>query len=382
MKVITEVENLYQKTVILRTDLNVPLRNGVVEDDTRILSVIPSINYLLKCKCKVIIVSHLGRPKGTDDSLSLSVILDTLSKAISTKVLFAPKISDIKPMLGRLDYGEVILLENIRFYPEEERNDVSFAEELAGNADLYVNDAFSVSHRNHASIASLPLFLPSSAGLSLVNEVNALNSVCNTGSKSKAAIIGGAKISTKIGLIRSLASKVDYVIIGGALANNVLRARNFAIGESLYEPNVHEDCYSLDNVIVPCDVVTATGFAEKGHVCDIRSVPSREKIFDIGPASILQIKNILYKCDAVLWNGPLGLFEEEHFNKGTKDIVTTIMNLTQRKKITSVVGGGDSVSAINKFGVPRELFSHVSTAGGAFLEWFTQDGLVNLSLLQ
>ncbi|MBQ4875253.1 MAG: phosphoglycerate kinase [Rickettsiaceae bacterium H1] len=382
MKVVTQLKDLDKKTVIVRVDFNVPVNGGKIEDDTRIKNSIPTIRHLLAKKCKVILISHLGRPKGHDLNLSLTVLIDELRKLVNAKVIFARNTSEVKPKLAEIIHGEILLMENIRFYSEEENNDLGFAKKLASFGQVYINDAFSCSHRNHASIATLPSLLPSAAGLSLVREVNALNSIFDQSCRPVVAIIGGAKISTKIELIHSLAVKFDYMVIAGALANNVLNARGINVGLSLIEEEIKEDFDQYDNIILPQDVLTASDVEGEVHVCDVRNIPKKEKVFDVGPATVMQIKNILNQCKTVVWNGPMGLFEMEHFSKGTKNVAEAIAKLSKEGKIKSIVGGGNSRHSLNKFNIDSNLFTHASDAGGAFLEWMIRQTLSNLDRLK
>lgn len=380
MSVITSVKDLNKKIVIVRVDFNVPIKDGRIEDDTKITNAISTIEYLIKNNCKLILISHLGRPNGYNADLSLKILLQPLVKLIGANIVFCPDLEEVESTLSKISYGEVILMENIRFYAEEEANDIEFAKKIASLADMYVNDAFACSHRNHASIALLNLLLPSSAGIGLAKEVRSLHLIFDQLNAPVIAIIGGAKISTKLKLIACLAEKIDQVIICGALANNVLKARGVSIGQSRFEKNIQEDFYKYKNIILPRDVITAENIDSESHICDVRNVPASEKIFDIGPASIIQIKKALHGCKAVLWNGPVGLFEIERFNKGTNEIAKTIASLTERSKLKSIIGGGDSIYAIAKSGVDKESFTHLSTAGGAFLEWVAEQKLLNLSM--
>ena len=382
MKIITEINNLNQKIVIVRVDFNVPIQCGKVQDDTRIISSITTIKYLFEHNCKVILISHLGRPKCYDFNLSLKILLPRLQILLNADVLFANNLEEAQLILPQMSCNQIILLENIRFYPEEENNDLDFAKRLASLGDIYINDAFSCSHRFHASISSLPKFLPSFAGINLANEVIALNLIFDESQGPVVAIIGGSKISTKLKLIEGLVNKVKYVVIGGALANNILYARGIDIGVSLFEKDIKEDFLEYKNIVLPCDVVTAKDFKCEKHICDVRSIPKTEKIFDIGPASIMNIKDILNNCKTVLWNGPLGLFEIEKFSNGTKSIANAIKSLTNKNEIKSIIGGGDSACALNKFSIDKNSFTYVSNAGGAFLEWIAKEGLSNLSLLK
>lgn len=381
MKILTDVHDLHNKTVIVRVDFNVPIRDGDIQDDTRIVNTLSTLQYLIKHNCKIILLTHRGRPNGHDQNLSLNLLIDPLQKFTGVKVTFC-ELNNVSLTVKKISYGQIVLVENIRFHPEEIENDLIFSQYLASLADLYVNDAFSCTHRNHASIATLPLLLPSVAGMSLKKEYNILNSIFDQSSDPTVAIIGGAKISTKLNLIHQLAKKVKWVIVGGALANNILHSQGIKIGKSLLEENINEDFSMYNNVIIPCDVVTAQSFYAKSHVCDVFSIPQEEKVLDIGPASRIKIKYILNNCKTVLWNGPLGLFEVDNFVHGTQEVAHTVAQLTKEGKIKSIVGGGDSICAINKLGIPKDAFTYISTAGGAFLELIAKQRLSNLDILK
>ncbi len=382
MKVISDIKSLQSKTVIVRVDYNVPIADGSVQDNTRILDTLPTLEFLIKRKCKIILLSHLGRPNGYDEKLSLKVLTPLLSQVTKTNVILA-NLEDLYEKVEQISSGEIVLMENIRFYPEEEKNDIEFAQRLSYPADLYVNEAFSCSHRQHASISALSSVLPALAGIKLYHEVKILQSIFEKSCGPIAAVVGGSKISTKLKLIKSLSKKVQYLIVGGALANNILQARGLNIGTSLVEHEIHEAFHECENIILPQDVVTSSSAdASEIHTCDVRYVPQTESIFDIGPASIMKIKNILQECKTVIWNGPLGFFEKDNFGKATQEVANEIVHLTQRQKIRSIIGGGDSIFAINKFGINKNNFTHVSTAGGAFLEWLESQGLENLKVLE
>lgn len=376
MRTIREVA-LANKKVLLRCDLNISSNNDLL-NNLRLQRILPTIEYVLAQKGKLIILSHHSRPRGQyDPDLSLKMFSNCLAQLLSREVHFTTldKICD--------QDHQITLLENIRFYAREEQNDYDFAQELANIADIYINDAFACSHRAHASIVAITHFLPCFAGFNLLQEVSALRDIFTRVEKPIVVILGGAKISTKSKLIASLAHKVEKVILGGAMANNLLRAKGLAIGQSLYEKNISLDTLlSQDNLVLPQDVVTAQNTKDTNiHVCDIRQIPTQEMILDIGPASVLEIKKHLHNCNTVIWNGPLGFCEEKTFSRATEQIAREIALLTTCKKIsTSIVGGGESIGIISQFGL-ADKFTYLSTGGGAFLEFLTQGTLVGLEAL-
>ncbi|GHM58914.1 MAG: phosphoglycerate kinase [Candidatus Mesenet longicola] len=379
------------KVILLRVDFNVPIINGAIQDLTRVLRVIPTINYLVGSNAKTVIISHFGRPKGRNDSLSLQQVIESLSKLLNRQVSFVDDcIGDkVNTAIKLMMPGDVILLENLRFYPEEELNDIDFAKKLSSVADIYVNDAFSCSHRNHASIAQVAKFLPAYVGFCLQDEVNHLEEIISCKYKPTVAIVGGAKISTKINLLLSLAQKVEFLILGGAIANNFLLAQNFDIGKSLYEKDTENISLEVMKVaaqnnckiILPQDILVAKDANYKLGLVrgDLSSILDNDVILDIGPKTLDEIRQILLSCKAVLWNGPLGAFEYPAFSNGTFQVAREIASLTQTKGIKSIVGGGDSLSAINAAGVNIEDFTYVSTGGGAFLQYISGNEMPGLS---
>lgn len=381
------------KVILLRVDFNVPIINDAIQDLTRMLRVIPTINYLVSSNAKTVIISHLGRPKDRDDSLSLQQVIEPLSKLLNRQVNFVDDcIGDkVNAIVKSMMPGEVILLENLRFYPEEELNDIDFAKKLSSVADIYVNDAFSCSHRNHASIAQVAKFLPAYVGFCLQDEVNHLEEIISCKYKPTVAIVGGAKISTKINLLLSLAQKVEFLILGGAIANNFLLAQSFDIGKSLYEKDAKNISLEVMKVaaqnnckiILPQDVLAAKDANYKLGIVrgDLSSILDNDVILDIGPKTLDEIRQILLSCKAVLWNGPLGAFEYPAFSNGTFQVAKEIASLTKTKGIKSIVGGGDSLSAIHAAKINIEDFTYVSTGGGAFLQYISGNEMPGLSVL-
>ena len=371
------------KRVFLRVDLNVPVSNGRILDDTRINKIIPTIKYLLDRNAKVIIASHFGRPKGEFDSkYSLEFISAELSRKIGKPVAFIKSISESFPS------AEIVLLENLRFYPGEAKNDAEFASQLASLADFYINDAFSCCHRAHASIVKIAEILPSAAGLLLQREIENLTAYLSSPQKPIMAIIGGSKVSTKLELLYSLIKQVDYLVIGGAMANTFLKCQNIAIGKSLYEEDLLNKASDIlanagsCKIILPQDVVVATEIAENASNCivDIKNIPQDHLILDIGPATCGQINQILHSCKTVILNGPVGVFEYFPFSVGTVSIAREVAKLTKANQLISIAGGGDIVAALSKAGL-FEQFSYISTAGGAFLEWLEGKSLPGLEAL-
>ena len=391
MKNIRNQENLSQKKVLLRLDLNVPLKNGVITDQTRIDKILPIIKFLIKKKSKIIIISHVGRPKGKiNKEFSLKPVCENLEKKIDQKIKFLEK--DIlklkKEDLFIDNKNQIIFLENIRFYEQEEKNELKFSKHLAGLADLFVNDAFSCSHRAHASVCRITEFLPSFAGLQLETEINALKKITTEIKKPISCIIGGSKISTKIGIIKNLIPKFDNIIIVGAMANNILNYKGFSIGKSIHEKNCHfivEDIFKtsenyLCSIIYPDDVVVGKNLNGNSKIKMIDDISDDDLILDIGPKTITKIKNIIENSETILWNGPAGYFENPNFANGSHEIAKTIVKKNNDKSIYSVIGGGDTIAVLNQLNVLNS-FNFVSTAGGAFLEYLEGKDLPGIKAL-
>jgi len=391
MKYIKDQENLSEKRVLLRLDLNVPLRNRVITDQTRIDKILPVINLLLKKKSKIIVISHVGRPKGKiDENLSLKPICENLEKKVNQKIKL---IKDDILRLKRNDLfndskEQIIFLENIRFYEEEERNDTNFSKHLSKLADIFVNDAFSCSHRAHASVSKITEFLPSFAGLQLETEINALKKVTTEIKKPISCIIGGSKISTKIGVIKNLIPKFDNIIVVGGMANNILNYLGNPIGKSIKEENcekIIEDIFKISRkhsckIIYPEDVVVGKSMKDKAEIKELNEVQKDDFILDIGPKTTNKIKNIIEKCETVLWNGPAGYFENPNFALGSYEIAKKIVEKNKNNLIYSIVGGGDTIAVLNQINVISN-FNFVSTAGGAFLEYLEGKELPGIKAL-
>ncbi len=370
------------KNVILRVDINVPIVEKRIEDDTRIKAVIPTIEYLVKNNAKVIVISHFGRPDGKrDESMSLKQLMPRLQELLSlTKFHFVDDCigSKVKDVINKANFGEVVVLENLRFYKQETKNDHSFSQELSSLANLYVNDAFSCSHRSHSSITGIPAILKSCAGFLMEKELDNLTNLLENAKKPMMAVVGGAKVSTKIDLINSLSKKAQTIVVGGGMANSFLYAMGKKVGNSLCEKELKDEALKiLKNVqksnckiILPIDLVVSKKF-EKDAVSrniTLDQIEADDIILDIGIKTSELLEKELNKHQTVLWNGPLGAFEIKPFNRGTVNFAKSIAELTRKGVLTSIAGGGDVVSAINSCNLFNE-FSYISTAGGAFLEW-------------
>ena len=391
MKNIQDHQNLDGKKILLRLDLNVPLKDGIIKDETRINKILPVLNFLLKKKTKIIILSHVGRPKGRiNPELSMRPICENLEKKINEKInLITEDIRKIKDknLFKNLDQN-VLILENIRFYSEEENNDLNFAKNLADFGDIYVNDAFSCSHRAHASVANITKFLPSYAGLQLNSEVNALKKVTTNIKKPITCIIGGSKISTKIGIIENLIPKFDNIIFVGGMANNILNFKKFAIGKSIHEKNCDEIIRKIFDtskkyscsIIYPEDVIVGKEVDSKPIVKDLAQVNNDDMILDIGPKTLRNIDSLISTSKTILWNGPAGYFENPNFANGSYEIAKSIVKNFKSNSIYSVAGGGDTIAVINKINAIND-FDFVSTAGGAFLEYLEGKILPGISAL-
>ena len=392
MKNITEEANLSDKKILLRLDLNVPLIDNKITDSTRIDKILPTLNFLIAQKAKIIIVSHVGRPKGkVVKNLSLQPISEDLSKKLNQNVrLVSNNIKQINlNELFKNNDEKIIMLENIRFYSEEEKNNQQFAKHLASLADIYVNDAFSCSHRTHASIHEITNFLPSYSGLQFDLEVNALKKITSDIKKPITCIIGGSKVSTKINIIKNLITKFDNIIIVGGMANNIIRYVGNNIGKSLQEEsseNIIKEIFSLSErvgckLIYPEDVVVGKSLEGDPKIKELNEIVSDEMILDIGPKTIKNINNIIDKSSTILWNGPAGYFENPKFANGSIKIAKKMIEKNKSNKIYSVAGGGDTVSLINSLNGINN-FNFVSTAGGAFLEYLEGKELPGIRALK
>ena len=382
--------DLNNKKILIRLDLNVPLNGANIIDTNRIDKTIPTLQYLLKNKAKIIILSHIGRPKGKIvNELSLKPVCNELEKKLNQKISFITEtINKIKIENFFSERNNIVMLENLRFVKEEESDDIIFAENLANLADIYVNEAFSCSHRKHASVHSITKFIPSYSGIQLEAEVNSLIKITSNIKRPISCIIGGSKISTKITVIKNLIDKFDNIIFVGGMANNILKFKEYQIGNSIYEKNVDQIVSEIFNlsekknckVFFPLDVSTGKSVNEKSIVKKLTEISNDDMILDIGPETIKMIKNIINKSNTILWNGPAGYFENPEFSKGSKEIAKQIIVRKKENKIYCVSGGGDTVAALNNFGLAKD-FDFVSTAGGAFLEFLEGKELPGIKAL-
>ena len=370
--------NIEGKRVLLRVDFNVQINDGSITETSRIKKILPTIEFLVKKKAKIIIISHLGRPKGKIvTSLSLKPIADKLSNYVNQKVLFINKTlgTDVVQRSHNIDKGKIVLLENLRFYEEEESNSDSFAKELAKIGDIYINEAFSCSHRAHTSVNKITKYIDSYAGKILLEEVNIIKMLTNSAKRPVACIIGGSKISTKIGVITNLIKKVDNIIIVGAMANNFIKYKGYQIGKSLFEENkedlietIIKNCKEQNcNLLIPEDTIVSKNHNSMGQLKNIDNIDLDDIILDIGEKTIKKINSIIDQSKTVLWNGPAGYFEVKEFAQGSKQIAKKISENTKNKSLISIAGGGDTAAALNMFNCSQE-FTYISTAGGAFLE--------------
>ena len=379
--------------VILRLDLNVPIKNKIITDETRITLCLPFINKLIEKKAKIIIISHLGRPKGINiPELSLIPVYKFLKDKLKTNVYFfrGSFNNETNEKFSYLKEGEVILLENIRFFKGETEDDEGFAKKLGSLGDIYINDAFSCSHRRQASVHNITKFVKKSyAGPLLKKEVTAINLVIKNKKEPVTCIIGGSKISTKINVITNLITKVNNLVIVGAMANNFFLYNNLNIGKSLIEKNTNKvikDIYKkaeLNNceILIPKDCIVGTDFDGSGMNKNLNEILDNEIILDIGKNTIKNIQKTINESNTVLWNGPAGYFENENFSRGTLSIAENISKNTIEKSLISILGGGDTLAALNKM-KNKLSFSHLSTAGGAFLEYLEGKDLPGISVLK
>jgi len=391
MRSIKDELKLKQKKILLRLDLNVPLDNEKITDTTRIDKILPTINFLLKNEAKIIILSHVGRPKGKIiNRLSLKPVCENLKKKLNENIkLITKNLKEIDSNDLFDNHNEkIVMLENLRFYQEEEENNNEFAKRLASLADIYVNDAFSCSHRAHTSIVEITKFLPSYAGLQLNLEIDALTKITSEIKKPVTCIIGGSKISTKINIIKNLIPKFNNIVIVGGMANNILKYKGFNIGKSIQEANcdqVIEEIFSLSEknnckIVYPEDVAVGKDLNGSAKIKDASKVSENELILDIGPKTIQTVNKLIEKSETILWNGPAGYFENPNFAKGSLEIANKIVEKNKSNTIYSVAGGGDTVALLNGIGVISN-FNFVSTAGGAFLEYLEGKKLPGIKVL-
>jgi phosphoglycerate kinase len=369
------------KRVFVRVDLNVPMADGRVTDETRLRALLPTVSELADKGAKVLLLAHFGRPKGAKHSeMSVSMVLDALQAVLGREVMFVPEIAGdiVAQSIGILADGDIALLENTRFWPGEEQNDPELARAVAANGDYYVNDAFSAAHRAHMSTEGLAHILPAYAGRSMEAELKALEAALGSPEHPVAAVVGGAKVSSKLDVLNNLVKQVDHLIIGGGMANTFLAARGINVGKSLCEHDLADTANAILDaadvagctVHLPYDVVTSVEFRANPPVrtVNVHEVAADEMILDVGPAAVEALADVLKTCRTLVWNGPLGAFEMEPFDAATVSLARTAAALTREGSLVSVAGGGDTVAALAHAGVTED-FTFVSTAGGAFLEW-------------
>ena len=381
-KKLDDLGDVAGKVALVRVDLNLPMQDGAVTDDTRVRAAAPTILELAGKGAKVLLLAHFGRPKGERVSTqSLSMVVDCLQAVLGKEVMFVPEIAGpvVAQAVGILQPGDIAVLENTRFWKGEEKNDPELVKAIAANGDFYVNDAFSAAHRAHASTEGLAHVLPAYAGRSMQAELEALEKALGQPVKPVAAVVGGAKVSSKLDVLKHLVSKVDHLIIGGGMANTFLAARGVDVGKSLCEHDLTATAEEiLDNadqagctVHLPYDVVVSKEFAANPpslRTCNVHEVAADEMILDVGPQAVEALGDVLKTCRTLVWNGPMGAFEMAPFDAATVALARTAAALTKEGSLVSVAGGGDTVAALNHAGVAGD-FSYISTAGGAFLEW-------------
>jgi phosphoglycerate kinase len=381
-RTLDDLKDIRGKVALVRVDLNLPMQDGRVTDDTRVRAAAPTILELADAGAKVLLLAHFGRPKGERVSTqSLSMVVETVRNVLGREVMFIPEIAGpvVAQAVGILGEGGIGILENTRFWKGEEKNDAELAKAIAANGDFYVNDAFSAAHRAHATTEGLAHVLPAYAGRAMQAELEALEKALGKPEKPVAAVVGGAKVSSKLDVLKHLVTKVDHLIIGGGMANTFLAARGVDVGKSLCEHDLastaEEILTAADaagcTVHLPYDVVVAKEFAPNPpsvRTCNVHEVAADEMILDVGPAATEALADVLKTCRTLVWNGPLGAFETPPFDTATVSLARTAAALTGEGSLVSVAGGGDTVAALNQAGVAGQ-FSYVSTAGGAFLEW-------------
>lgn len=385
--------SLKGKTVLLRTDLNVPMEGGRIADDTRLVRSLPTIRELTAKGAKVAVFSHFGRPEGHYvPSLSLAPLVDALAKALDRDIAFGVDCvgASARETIANLPESGVALMENLRFHVEEETGDAAFAQKLASLGDVYVNDAFSCSHREHASITGISKHLPSYAGRLLEEEVTQLDALFSHAEKPIGAVVGGSKVSSKLALLENLMSKVDVLIIGGAMANTFLAARGVDIGKSLHEPKLVATAKKIlkqaeassCRILLPVDAIVSETLQANAAsaVVDVADIPPQSMIIDIGTETLLAYSEAIKHCKTMLWNGPVGAFETAPFDHGTVGVARLLAKHTKNNTIKTIAGGGDTVAAISHAGLSKE-FTYLSTAGGAFLEWLEGKPLPGIQAL-
>lgn len=381
------------KTVMVRTDLNVPMQGGEISDHARIVRLLPTINYLTERKAKVVLISHFGRPEGKYvPSMTLAPVVDALARELGHEVFFGVDTvgNEARNAVSKLEPGQVMLMENLRFHPEEEAGDREFARQLASLADIYVNDAFSASHRAHASISAIAEFVPIVAGRLMEEEINVLSGLFGSNNGRIGAVIGGSKISTKLALLSNLIKSMDVLAIGGAMANTFIAAKGYEVGKSIHEKTMLGTAKAIladaekqhCQIILPTDLVVAPKFEPHAEctIVDYQYIPKTHTAVDVGPDAVHDYFAALKNCNIVVWNGPIGAFETSPYDSSTVQLARLIAKATHAGKLQSVAGGGDTVAALTHAGVGH-AFSYLSTAGGAFLEWLEGKELPGVAAL-
>jgi len=383
------------EVALVRVDLNLPMQDGAVTDDTRVRASAPTILQLAEKGAKVLLLAHFGRPKGERVSTqSLSMVVSAVEAVLGKEVMFVPEVAGpvVEQAVGILRAGDIAILENTRFWKGEEANDPELAKAIAANADFYVNDAFSAAHRAHATTEGLAHVLPAYAGRSMQAELEALGKALDAPVKPVAAVVGGAKVSSKLDVLTHLVTKVDHLIIGGGMANTFLAARGVNVGKSLCEhdlaPTAEKILETAEasgcTVHLPYDVVVSKEFAANPaslRVCNVHEVAADEMILDVGPQAVEALADVLKTCRTLVWNGPMGAFETQPFDAATVALARSAAALTKEGALISVAGGGDTVAALNHAGVAAD-FTYISTAGGAFLEWMEGKELPGVKALE
>ena len=393
-KTLDDLGDVTGKVALVRVDLNLPMKDGSATDLTRAEAVKPTILELSKRGAKVLMLAHFGRPKGQRSSvLSTSMVLGDVENVMGKEIMFIPEVAGpvVEQSIGILRDGDIGLLDNTRFWPGEEANDPAFAKAIAAHGDFYVNDAFSAAHRAHATTEGLAHLLPAYAGRAMEAELKALDAALGNPEAPVAAVVGGAKVSTKLAVLENLVGRVQHLIIGGGMANTFLAAKGVDVGKSLCEHDLtgtaskimDEADHSGCTVHLPYDVVVAKEFAENPpslRTCNVHEVGADEMILDIGPMAAEALADVLKTCRTLVWNGPLGAFETEPFDAATMALARHVAALTQEEQLISVAGGGDTVAALAQAGVTDDV-TYISTAGGAFLEWMEGKELPGVAAL-
>jgi phosphoglycerate kinase len=393
-RTLDDLADIKGKRALVRVDLNVPMADGRVSDAMRLRSLVPTVSELADRGAKVLLLAHFGRPKGAKHSeMSVSMVLDALQDVLGREIMFVPEIAGdiVAQSIGILADGDIALLENSRFWPGEEANDPEMAKAIAANGDFYVNDAFSAAHRAHVTTEGLAHVLPAYAGRAMEAELKALEAALGKPEHPVAAVVGGAKVSTKLDVLNNLVTKVDHLIIGGGMANTFLAARGVNVGKSLCEHDLADTANAILDaadkagctVHLPYDVMVAKEFRANPPVrtVNVHEVAADEMILDVGPAAVEALADVLKNCKTLVWNGPMGAFEIEPFDTATVALARTAAALTKEGSLVSVAGGGDTVAALAHAGVTED-FTFISTAGGAFLEWMEGKPLPGVDALK